>query len=312
MFDLMFTADAAVSPNLAVVLLIYLGSLVQGALLLDEWEGLWVMLGIAALSLLGLGPGEGEYVLSRHVISCLAIFYVLFALVFINRVLPVINERTLVHYTLVFHYWFWTCLGDFPSKHFALTVVLTAVPTIGVLVSACTPLRLSSGQRLAAYLWYLAISIALLASQILTGGFYPLVYEGIDSLTGFVLALTTGMSMLFLFSNVFYILALLPVRFPGQTAAKRMQKIQEHAQLIVGKYSDEQLRLPQMFLIICVQGGLVFANYHWKIVDDWLAINLMLMGLARFSATQKVYKPGEGWFERLESRMNRGKKRQSE
>lgn len=119
-------------------------------------------------------------------------------------------------------------------------------------------------------------------------------------MTGFVLALTSGMTMLFLFSNVFYILAFLPVRFPGQTAAKRMQGIREHARLIVGKYSDEQLRLPQMFLIICVQGGLLFANSHWKIVDDWLAINLMLLGMAHFSATQKVCKPGEGWFERLE------------
>ncbi|RIL08501.1 MAG: hypothetical protein DCC75_08735, partial [Proteobacteria bacterium] len=158
-------------------------------MLLRNWLGFWIMVGIALFSLIGFFPGEEEtpYVLKEQMESCLILFYIGFAGIFIYWLMPVINERVLLLHTITFQYLIWSLFREYIDKYPAIFAVFAGVPTMAVLVFACTPLQLPGSLRLSAYFWYLAVTSAILAAQVLSSGIEPIYDHGIDSLSSFCL-----------------------------------------------------------------------------------------------------------------------------
>ncbi|RIL09141.1 MAG: hypothetical protein DCC75_07265 [Proteobacteria bacterium] len=81
-------------------------------------------------------------------------------------------------------------------------------------------------------------------------------------------------------------MSFIPFRYKEETFAERSAEIKKQARFMVGRYSDAQLPLWQTAAIIVVQGGLLCANAIWKVLDDWLAINISVILTAELGATQ--------------------------
>ncbi|MCB0354583.1 MAG: hypothetical protein KDD64_13700 [Bdellovibrionales bacterium] len=268
------------TPALGVVLLVFLGSLIQGALLLRNVDRVLIMIGIALCSLVGLFGGDEEtpYVLAKHVETCLLFFYIGFSIVFVHWLMPVINERVLLLHTVTFLYlverFYWHYVEGYPF----VALIFVGLPAVGILVGTCTPLRLSFRQRLGAYVWYLLVSIAFVVSEFVASDLSRYYENGIDSIASLIQVLSAGMAMLFLSANVFYVLSFIPFRYKEQSYPERVEEIKRYANFVVGKYSDEQFSFWQMLILLGVQLGVLLANRQWGLVNDWIVINLVIVG----------------------------------
>jgi hypothetical protein len=199
------------------------------------------------------------------------IFSILFGVFSKNEILPEISEQTLLSFTLVFWYIFFT---HFHRINYLFWLAL--LPSLGVLIISFVSAKLGFVWKLFFYTWFL---LMIVFSNIFYFSFGNLSFffnpEKIKKLSPIDVFLT-GMVFLYLVSHVWYILELVPYRH-RRSRKEMIAEWKEHAQLLIGKYSDFQLLPIHSFFIILFGGGILLLNYFLKILPDDLIISLSIL-----------------------------------
>jgi hypothetical protein len=232
-----------------------------------------------------------EFGFYTHILIGLAIYSGIFAILFRKKIMPIVNERTLLVLNMALWYLF---LAYFPMFSFKvkLLICLVLIPmTIGVNLMAFIDHVVGPGLTLLFYTWFLVMILSLGLFQF---PFWNLSLFfgkiGADRL-GFMNALLTGMVFSYIVIHMFYILALIPIPYyRAQSFRQRWSEVKKHAKLIIEKYSHQQLRQEEALLIVLILGGLLAANLLFQLITDHLVINFLIVIVPqliseRFSAT---------------------------
>lgn len=239
--------------------------------------GLWMS---ALISLFGMFPGRNEvkYDLSYHLVYSSLIFCVMIAVTFRRSLLPRVNEKILLAYTLTFWYaflgmayepdgWFWKALAAF-----------FALPTLGVAWLAASSGHLGFGLKLGFYAWYLVLVISMVLFQFTYGYLLPFFSSAAPAGGSGPGAFLGGMAFCYMVINGTYLYQMLPFRRKRESEAEARRRWKDWTDLMTGRYDDScQLRGWQAFSIVSLLGGTFAANHYLGFADHVTLVNLGLL-----------------------------------
>ena len=195
-------------------------------------------------------------------------FSIVFAITFRNEILPVINEGTILSFTIVF--WF-VLLENF--NYFCIPLVAIAViASIGTLVLAFTKIKIGFYSSVFFYGWFLIMSLFIGVMQVL---YFFVDKPSISGIDAFVF----GMLFLYLMANYIYIFMLISVPpFPNPaTFSKDIKNWKRDMQYFAVKYSKHQMPLPVSLLIIIIEGGTLLLNYLYNFIPLYFLVALFIV-----------------------------------
>jgi hypothetical protein len=271
------------------VLWFALGVALQVAILIrGDWR--WGELGmcIAVSVLCGMGQFKDleHYDVHNHSLMTLGLFAFLFASYFKRDVLPVITEKVLLSYTLVFWFAFLSMFFDGSEGHRNLGAIALIPTGLTAFIAIAKP-RLGFGLKLMLYAWFLCIVVSVGLMQ------FPFRHLDIflapsDSpwLTP-VDCIVAGMAFLFLAVNVSYLYELVPIPGKSQSWASRLAEWHELTDLMTRRVDDAGPGYGQAALILVGQGGVLLLAYLYHWLPGGLVINafLVLPSLLYFGQT---------------------------
>jgi len=234
----------------------------------DDWK--WIVWCII-ISLAGFIPGKNEHAYDlMHVIITFAVFIFAFAILFKERLLPIINEHVLLVWNLLF---LSVYLPDVLEKNFAFWLV--AAPSLFVLFLALTPWKPNKLLKFLFYVWFLVIVVAIGVAHF---QMMPLFHSSASLSIGGLIAelFFGGMSSLWIGVYIVYLFILLPIPSKSQSIRDRIQTWKEDVHLMISRYSDHQLRIPMTISIVLIIGGVLLANHHWKFLSPFLLVNIII------------------------------------
>ncbi|MDQ7773437.1 MAG: hypothetical protein RDU13_07925 [Elusimicrobiales bacterium] len=234
----------------------------------------------ALVSLIGLFPGRNErdYDLSYHLVYSALIFCVMIAVTFRRSLLPRVNEKILLAYTLAFWYaflvmayepdwWFWKALA-----------ALFALPSLGVLWLGVSSRPLGFGLKLGFYAWYLVLVISMVLFQFTYGYLLPFFSSAAPADGSGAGAFLGGMAFCYMVINGTYLYQMLPFRRKRESEAEARRRWKEWTDLMTGRYDDScQLCGWQSLSIVAILGGALAANYSLGFADHVTLVNLSLL-----------------------------------
>ncbi|MEM2918582.1 MAG: hypothetical protein QXY62_03690 [Candidatus Altiarchaeota archaeon] len=201
-------------------------------------------------------------------------FTVIFAVTFKKELLPRISEQTILFFTLIFWYAFFTFYSKISFKD--VVIVLALIPTIVAIVISFINWELKFFWKLLLYIWFLIIILFLFLAQFSFGSisfFYK--QKGFEALSYFD-TLVSGMVFFILTTNFFYLIQVIPYG-QGSSFKENLERSREHVKLLVEKFSDYQLNPFHSLLIISFFGGFLAINFYLKLIEDFLLINILIV-----------------------------------
>ncbi|HBE88924.1 MAG TPA: hypothetical protein DDW67_07270 [Elusimicrobia bacterium] len=238
-------------------------------------------LGLSALvSLVGFFPGKGEtdYSLPGHMVYAAVIFCAMIAVTFREALLPRVNEKILLSYTLTFWYAFFTMAYEPGWWLWDALAAFFAVPTLGVAWLALSSRPLRFGLKLGFYAWYLVLVFFMVLFQFFYGYLLPFFSSAAPDGGSRAGAFLGGMAFCYMVINVTYLYQMLPFRRKRESAAAARRRWKEWTDLMTGRYDDAcQLCGWQSFAIVAILGGALAANYSLARVDHVTLVNLGLL-----------------------------------
>lgn len=265
------------NEHLILVLWFALGVGLQALLLIrGDWN--WGRLALCvAFGALGMLPGkhEHEYEPFLHILFSLGLFAFMFALRFKDDLLPVISEKLLLSYSLIFWFAFFSYFYNGTAWSNALAALLL-VPSAATVFIALQRPSLSFVWKLSLYTWFLCIIVSLGLFQ------FPFQHLSIfllperspwlnplDCIVG-------GMAFLYLAVNMAYLFELIPIPGKNQSWADRMMEWHKLTDLMTERFGDEPVhRLGMLFIVGQGLALLVIYLFHW--VSAALAINISVV-----------------------------------
>lgn len=260
----------------------------QAVLLLSPIYSFNEMLNIIGVSfltaLIGLVPGKHENIYNPdlHIIYFFIIFMFVFNLKTNKKVLPAINEQSLIFFNIMFLYYY--VLAFFPylsnwndsNIFFKIMTMIILLPSMVVIYSGFTNYEKPIWLKLSFYLWYLAMAAGILSFVII-----PIIYEvyrdqyilNLSWLTAF----TLGMITLWFCIDLFNILLLMPLTNKNQTWEQRKANIKAHIQMLQSKFLDEEVSALNNFTMIIFVTVVLIANALYFHFNDLLVVNLAVL-----------------------------------
>lgn len=210
----------------------------------------------------------------------LVLFALVFAGVYANEILPVVSEKLLFTFTVIFWYGFATGFYHGSSLQQVLAVA-SLLPTAATVYAAWTRPTLGFWGKLSLYSWYLLIIVFLGWLQ------FPLrnlsIFDDQAPLgwLGPIDALATGMASLYLAVNAWYLYLLLPIPGKGQSFSDRMKEWHELTDLMTQRCSeDDGPSDKQTAVVLAVIGGGLVVNYLFNLLPNPMAISLAILAAA--------------------------------
>jgi len=201
----------------------------------------------------------------------------IFAFAFMEEMLPVINEGTVLSFTIVF--WFvafenlsYTCIPFF---------LIALIPTIGTLILTFTKIKIGFYSSVFFYGWFLAMSVFI--------GFMQAVYVLANASLSVFDAFALGMFFLYLIAHYlyFFIIFSIPrhpsghISFSGYVRAWKRR-----VECFVEKYSTNiQISLPVALLIIFGEVGAFILNYYYQFVPFYLMVAVTILIIPQLVGT---------------------------
>ena len=228
-------------PVLSAALCFGLGIVLQAILMLQGLfrSGDAKRAGMALLfTLLGMMPGRHEhaYALLGHVFFSITVFGVSFAYLFRERLLTRIGGRLVLAWNILLIY-----VALHAGWDSRLKLALLAVPTIPTIVNAFSDLDRAFGWKVFFHAWFSTILVAITISGLDTG---PL--GMFFQMTGQIVPrpplemIVSGAAYLYIVTNAWFVLALMPVKGRGQSWHERMEEIHRHMALLARGYAWEK------------------------------------------------------------------------
>jgi len=265
------------NEHLVLVLWFALGVGLQALLLIrGDWN--WGRLAsCVAFGALGMVPGkhEHEYEPFLHILLSLGLFAFMFALRFKDDLLPVISEKVLLSYSLIFWFAFFSYFYNGTDWSNALAALLL-VPSAATVFIALRRPSLSFVWKLSFYTWFLCIIVSLGLFQFpfrhLSIFLSPEKSPWLNPLDCAV----AGMAFLYLAVNMAYLFELIPIPAKNQSWADRMMEWHKLTDLMTERFEDEPVhRLGMLFIVTQGIALLVIYFFHW--VSAALAINISVV-----------------------------------
>lgn len=233
-------------------------------------KSLWKFAFVFVFPLLSFLPGKKEvgYHFDYHLFAYFVMAAMLTIILFQEAILPVIRERTLLIFTLIFWYLQVSVFGWTVILHpvYALALGFSGV----VLVNAFTGWDPPSSIKVALTVWFFAI---LLVTGWMTLGF-PLASALNDGhVIGNWEAFMYGISFFYLMAFYFYIIQLLPIPGKHQSFTSRIQQWKEYVRLLVSKYDQAQIQIWESLMILAFAALVFGVNYFYRYVEPGLLVS---------------------------------------
>jgi hypothetical protein len=214
-----------------------------------------------------------------HAAVWLGLLGLVVAMAYQDQILPVVSDKLLLGFTLIF--WYGLATGFYRGTSTQrLLLYASALPSAASLYVAVMRPPLGFWSKLALYAWYLVIVVSLGLLQFpfgnlaIFGGRSPGWLGPID-------AFTTGLVAMYLLASAFYLYLLIPVPGRSQSFSDRMEEWHEFTQLMTRRCSDEDGPADgQAFAILAVLGGCLLLNYVFALLPSPLVISLAIIAAA--------------------------------
>jgi hypothetical protein len=265
------------NEHLVLVLWFALGVVLQALLLIRgdwNWGRLALCVGFAAFGML---PGKHEHVYRPylHMLLALGFFAFMFAIRFKDDLLPVISEKLLLSYSLIFWFAFFSYFYKGTARNNALAA-LCLVPTAAVAYLAIERPALSFAWKLSLYTWFLCVVVFL--------GLFQFPFQNLSLFLSPEKSpwltpldcIVAGMAFLYLAVNMAYLFELIPIPGRNQSWADRMKQWHELTSLMTERCEDEPVHRTGM-LILAAQSIALIVIYFFHWVSTALAINVFVV-----------------------------------
>ncbi|HLQ12448.1 MAG TPA: hypothetical protein VK130_04265 [Steroidobacteraceae bacterium] len=256
----------------------------------EEWKD-WRLPACILIGLLMLiVPNRGDPLgTPERALVGLFAFALMYAFLFEKELLPVLNDRVVLSYTLLFWYAFLTS-SIIESPHFREWVWTLIGPTAGTFYVAVSGDTVSKGGKIALYGWFLCLVVGL-----------GLLQFSIDELSlfdsdrnlpwfGALDCVLGGMAFLYLAINATYLFYLLPIPGKSQSWADRMREWHGFTDLMTQRYDGDPPRLQSLLVILIGEGGVLLLN-AWT---QWLPRGLLISALIVLPGVVVYFRPPPG------------------
>ncbi len=256
-----------------------LGTVIQAVLLVRgnwEWQPFLSSLGF---SLIGLLPGRSEHHYDPvfHLLYCFLLFSVFIAINFRKVLLPRVNEKILLVYTLTLWYAFFALAYQPGWVSYAL-IALFIAPTCVTLWLAATEKPLSFRFKLFCYGWYLLMVVFMVMFQFSYGYLLPFFFHIVPPEGSLYEAALAGMAFCYMLINATYLYQMLPIARKNESKEEAERRWKGWTDLMTGRYNDKaQLSHEQALAIVFLFGGLLAANHFYKLIPAVMAVNLGIL-----------------------------------
>jgi hypothetical protein len=265
------------NEHLILVLWFGLGVALQALLLIRgdwNWGGLALCIAFGAF---GMIPGKHEHIYQPffHVLLSLGLFAFMFGARFRNDLLPVVSEKVLLSYSLIFWFAFLSYFYKGTTWNNVLAALLL-VPTAAAVFVAIRRPALSFVSKLCLYTWFLCVVVSLGLFQFPFDRLSLFLSPERDPWLNPLDCVVAGMAFLYLAVNLAYLFELIPIPGKNQSWASRMKEWHTLTGLMTERFEDEPMH--RMGLLILAGEGValvVIYFFHW--VSAALAINVFVV-----------------------------------
>lgn len=276
------------------VLYFVLGMFAQAySMLLGKWqEGDIKKLLIAfGTGFFGMVPGKHErnYELNLHVFYSCIIAASTFTSVFNHRLISRVGARALLILNILLIFLIYIKFG---FSYFIFGLIF--IPSLITLINGFSNLDDSFKWQVFFYVWFsiIIVSIGLLyfafGSLLQTFG-----WSDVETTASFSIFMT-GAAFLYILSNAWYAIMLIPVTGKHQTLENRMAHVRQHMQLLAYGYVWEKDDWLGNMLAVILLPLLLIVNYHFNFIGMDLVISLILISMPLFSLTVPAVHSDDG------------------
>lgn len=236
----------------------------------------WTLCGcLAGALLLGLMPFKHEhaYSIGLHVLAVCGWFVVALACFFRDRLLPRLHEGAVLVWNATFAYGLGAAYG-WEAWPVRCLLVLDALVTLALLAR----LRLAYAAKLAVYIWFLFVAVALAWIQFRFADFRA--FSTPDAVPPPTLvAVVDGMAFAYLVMLCWFLLQMVPLPSRSQSFSERLKEWRSDADAMVGHMSDHQVA-PWFGMVLVLALAAAFAGngaYHVMDAQRLVAALLVFM-----------------------------------
>ena len=254
------------------------------SVLLGKWQngdGKKLLLSFA-MGLLGMVPGKNEhhYDLNLHLFfSCMWAASV-FTSMFKYRLISRIGVRTILVLNILLLF---LVYDKFGVSYLIFGVLF--IPTLITLMNGFSDLDQTFGWQVFFYVWF---SVVLVSIGLLHFGYGDLFKTfGFNGETGQVDPFNlffTGGAFLYILSNAWYVIMLIPVTGKHQSMENRMKNIREHMQLLAYGYIWEKGDVVGNIVTVIIFPLILILNYKFGFWSESLFVSIILVFLPFFAS----------------------------
>lgn len=244
----------------------------------------WTLLGVCVVGSAALILNHPANVSLQDVLECMGFFGVLLAVFFDKRILPVINEKIVLSYTILFWYALFVNFQRLGLPDWLVYALL--VPTSAALIIAFTQPALTFFWKVAMYAWFLVLVLSLGLFQFDFARLAIFNSPNTDPWLTPIECLTTGMAFLYLCINATFLYELIPLPGKSQSWKDRMRDWHALTELMAYRFSDQAIPSLVAGTIFVVEGSVLALNTIYHFISDGLLINLLVVlpGLLYFGS----------------------------
>ncbi len=245
------------------------------------------LVSIIVFSSLSFLPSKNEknYEPTFHLFAFLMMFCGLFGIVFRKEILPKVNERTLLFFTVIFWYAYLSAIGPYYIL-FLWPTWIAFIPTSAVIYSVLKTEEFSFLIKLMFYIWYLIIIFSLsclLFSQAILPALSSPETTSMKPYEGFFY----GGTFLYFISHLVYLVQLLPIPGKRETFETRIKEWKTYLIELVGKHRDDEMPFSESIVSLSVLLAVCSLNYTLKIVPEGILISTLILILSITNRPEK-------------------------
>ncbi len=215
------------------------------------------------------------------------LFPLMFCLYFKKDILPQINERVLLAFTILFWY--------IVAKYFETILwwplwALALLPTLGTLALSVTNASIGAYSRAFFYAWFIFMAFFMGVYQFLYGPVAAYIINRDLPPLELLGVFFAGMAFLYLLGHLVYLSELIPLPSTKYSYDKRIRIWKGDISLLVSKYSDEQVDFGYL-LVMAAVAGFFALNYFLGLLPSFLLINFFVLAL-EFTILSTAQKDG--------------------
>lgn len=272
---------ATKSNKASLTLLFIVGAIIHLIMILGREFFSRGMIFCLAISLIGLAPGkrEREYDLYEHVFLALILFIVFVAINFRKNILQLVDEKRIVQIFVIALYIgiqiFITNVGfyDFVLKGSILFSAVIISPLIVFIIFSKKDI--SNTFKFMLYVWSIFFAFIIVVMQVdirIFSTLFTSTEYAQFSKQEYTNALMSGIVLVPLIANGFYLLDLIPIPGKRQSFKSRMKELRVTIKEYLERYDSTQSSTTTLLSIMFIQVLVLVINFQFNILSQDIVI----------------------------------------